>query len=138
MTVVLDTNVMISSFFGGHAQKIIDLWLQEKFTLCLSAVILAEYRAVLEEHVSSRYLEFIVETLAMSHSTLMLMELPLVEIIKEDPSDNRFLECALAANAEYLVSGDHHLLQLVEFKGTKIVPPAEFMRLWQSKSGTGI
>ena len=129
--VVLDTNVVISSFFGGHAQAIINLWLEGKFQLCLSAAIMAEYRAILAEHVSPDYLGFIIETLEMASNVSQLAELPQLSVIAEDPSDNRFLECALAAKADYLVSGDHHLLQLVEFKGTKIVPPAEFMRLWQ-------
>jgi putative PIN family toxin of toxin-antitoxin system len=48
MKVVIDTNVFVSSFFGGNPRKIIDLWRQEKVTLCLSKEILDEYVAVLQ------------------------------------------------------------------------------------------
>ena len=48
MRVVIDTNVFISSFFGGNPRKIIDLWRKEKITLCLSGDILEEYTKVLK------------------------------------------------------------------------------------------
>ena len=51
-------------------------------------------------------------------------------VIKEDEADNRILECAVEAKAQYVVSGDeHHLLPLGEFEGIKILSPAEFLRL---------
>lgn len=50
-------------------------------------------------------------------------------IILEDPEDNRVLECALEAEADYVVSGDHHLLSFGEFRGIKIVKAAELLKV---------
>jgi predicted nucleic acid-binding protein len=52
-----------------------------------------------------------------------------VEIIGEDPADNKFLECALMANAEYILRGDKHLLKLKNYKNIKIISAIEFINL---------
>lgn len=53
----------------------------------------------------------------------------LIDIVKEDPSDNRILECAAASGSGYLVSGDRHLLRIGQYQGVRIVPPAEFVEI---------
>ena len=50
-----------------------------------------------------------------------------LSVVAEDPSDNRFLECAVEGRADYLVSGDAHLLNLGEFRGVKILTPRAFL-----------
>lgn len=52
-----------------------------------------------------------------------------VKIVKKDPADNMFLECASAGEADYLVSGDKHLLGVEVFGGTRILPVSEFMKI---------
>lgn len=52
-----------------------------------------------------------------------------ISIILEDPEDNRVLECALEAEADYVVSGDHHLLSFGEFRGMKIVKAVELLKV---------
>ena len=52
-----------------------------------------------------------------------------VNIIMEDPDDNRVLECAKEGNVDYIVTNDRHLLKLKEFEGIKIITPAELLRL---------
>ncbi len=47
-------------------------------------------------------------------------------VIKKDPDDNRILECALAADADLIISGDNHLLELMKYKNIQIVSPSEF------------
>jgi len=54
-----------------------------------------------------------------------------VDVIPEDPEDNKVLECALEAQADYIVSGNHHLLNLGEFRGIRIVTSAELMKILQ-------
>ena len=51
-----------------------------------------------------------------------------INVVKDDPKDNIILECALACNADYVVSGDRHLFEMKEHKGIKIVKPAEFLK----------
>lgn len=50
-----------------------------------------------------------------------------IELIKEDPPDDMFLECAIEAHADYIVSGDDHLKKLSEFEGIEIVTPKKFL-----------
>jgi len=54
-----------------------------------------------------------------------------VNVIERDPSDNKFLEAALEAKADFIITGDHHLLELREFRGVKILSPSEFLKLWK-------
>ena len=54
-----------------------------------------------------------------------------VNVIKRDLSDNKFLEAALEAKADFIITGDHHLLELREFRGVKILSPSDFLKLLQ-------
>ncbi len=50
-----------------------------------------------------------------------------IDVVKEDPDDNIFIACAITAEAEYIISGDAHLLNLKEYEGIKIISPREFL-----------
>lgn len=52
-----------------------------------------------------------------------------LDVVKEDPSDNRILECAVASGSDYLVTGDHHLLQLGSYSGIRIMNVSDFLDL---------
>ena len=52
-----------------------------------------------------------------------------LEVVENDPDDNRVLECAVAAEANYIISGDKHLLDLGEYQGIEVLPPAGFIVL---------
>jgi len=56
-----------------------------------------------------------------------------IEIIKEDPDDNKFIECALEADADFLISGDLHILDIYKFEGIEFVSPDEFIRYNQDR-----
>jgi len=58
-----------------------------------------------------------------------------VALIHEDPQDNMFLECAIAAHAGFIISGDRHLRKITAFRGIPIVSPREYLRLAQSPHG---
>jgi predicted nucleic acid-binding protein len=57
-----------------------------------------------------------------------------IDMIVDDPTDNRILECAATSGSDYLVSGDHHLLKVGQYQGCKIATPAEFLEI-QSQRG---
>jgi uncharacterized protein len=57
-----------------------------------------------------------------------------IDMIVDDPTDNRILECAATSGSDYLVSGDHYLLRVGQYQGCKIVTPAEFLEI-QSQRG---
>ena len=133
MRVVVDTNVFISSLLntGGNPRKVIDLWRFEKITLCLTKEILAEYFAVLGRFGMSEEPEGgeLVQLFQKHYNQVFLTSVPTISAISEDPADNKFIECAVAADAKYIISGDRHLLNLKVFKGIRILPPTEFLKV---------
>jgi uncharacterized protein len=131
--VVVDTNVFISSFLNvkGNPRKVIDLWRFEKITLSISSEILAEYFAVLGRFGMSNEPEGaeLVQLFQRRYNQVFLTSVPTILVISEDPADNKFIECAVAADAEYVISGDRHLLNLKVFKDIRILPPTEFLKV---------
>ncbi len=131
--VVLDTNIWVSIFFNKILGREFDnLFKNEEIEIFISKDILLELSRVLEypkiktilekSGISSRdVLEEVLRT-----SNVVNPEIKL-EIIKEDPEDNKFLECALESKAEYIVSGDKHLLKLRKFGDVRIISAREFM-----------
>jgi uncharacterized protein len=128
MRVVADTNVYISALmFGGLPGYFLDLGLLRLFTLLASPAILDELQDKLcakfdvqpeDANAVRAKLESVAE-LITPETTL--------DIVKDDPDDNRVLECASEGNADYLVSGDRHLLKLKSYRGIAIVSVRQFI-----------
>ena len=128
MRVVLDTNVFVSSFFGGNPRKIIDLWKTGGIEICLSEEILEEYLRVLGRlQVSAPALAELLNLFKIGDNIVFAETPEKLEIVPEDSTDDKFIECALSAGAELIVSGDQHLLKLGNFRGVRIVSPARFL-----------
>ena len=131
MKVVLDTNVYISAIlFGGNCEEILRFAVQCSFELVISKSIILEIEAVLKEKFKWPKKQ-VSDTLTYLRniSTVIKPNISL-SVIKDDPSDNKIIECAVAAVANYIVTGDkNHLLPVKEYKGMKIVSPAEFLKL---------
>jgi putative PIN family toxin of toxin-antitoxin system len=128
---ILDTNVVISGiFWKGPPFRILEAWQEQRFCLVISVPILEEYRRVLAEMAGEYFSPAL-------HSILALIELhsEMVEPVSfaravcNDPDDDKFLEAAVAANADYVVSGDAALLRLKGHRGIGIVKPVEFLKL---------
>lgn len=123
----LDTNVYISALnFGGVPLKVLQLARQKVYRLCISRPVCEEVRRVLAE----RFLWSAVETdqalrLILGVSRVVDPETRLA--VAADPADNRILECAVAARADFVVTGDDHLLRLRSVEGIQIVTPRVFL-----------
>jgi len=117
--VVVDTNVFNTSLLTpkGNSRRFIDLWRFEKITLCISKDILAEYFAVLFRLGMSEEPE-IVELLQLFEKHYNQ-----VYAIDEGPADNKFIECAVAAGAEYIVSGNPQAGRVLEGSAGLIPAP---------------
>ena len=129
MRVVIDTNIFVSSFFGGKPRKIIDLWKTGKITLCLSNAILDEYIDVLRR-VGLREEDELEELLSLFSRGLNLLfttKTPKIRIIKNDPDDDKFIECAVALEAHTVITGDREVLAIKEYMGIRIVTPQQFL-----------
>lgn len=129
--VVLDTNVFISSFFGGNPRKVIDLWKSGEITLCLSPEIIEEYIEVLQRLglQNERELEELTNLFAKGFHSLFTSQTPSLQIVEKDPDDDKFIECAVALNAKYVVSGDKALQDIENYVGVKIVNPKDFLEM---------
>lgn len=129
MKVVLDTNVFISGiFFTGPPYEILKAWRDERIELVVSPPILAEYGHV-AARLSRRYPAVDISPfidLATVRSHIVLAP-PLPRGVCEDPNDDMFLACALAAKTDTIVSGDRHLLAVSGFAGVQILRPSAFV-----------
>jgi putative PIN family toxin of toxin-antitoxin system len=132
--VVIDTNVFVSSFFGGNPKKIIDLWKNEEIVLCLSKDVLDEYIDVLQR-VGLKDEDEIGELLSLfakGFNILFTAKTPKIEAVKEDPEDDKFIECAVALKAEVVVTGDKALRTVGDYIGIKILTPQEFLTTFKT------
>jgi putative PIN family toxin of toxin-antitoxin system len=139
--VVVDTNVVVSRFLSslGNPARIFELWRQEVFELLASEPILAEYRRALAyDRVRARHRlsdDQLDEQVADLRRFIVLVEPDeVITAIPDDPDDDKFLECALAGGADYIVSGDRHLLRLQQFRGIQILTPAAFLALIEQEA----
>ena len=138
--VILDTNVWISGIIkGGKAGEVIGYLETHNYEIFISPNILAEIDRVLDYPRIKKILlksgKSKIEVLKRIYGMCFLVR-PRVklQIIHEDPADNMFLECAQEVSAQYLISGDTHLLKLNFFKNTKILSPSAFLRVCKAKS----
>lgn len=131
---VLDTNVIVSAIIGrkySPSKEIFESFKNSKLFLATSVEILEEIEEVLNrEHVVKyhgysldRRSKIIIDLAKLSY---VVPGTSVINVIKDDPDDNMILVCALEARANYIVSGDRHLLKLKKFEGVKIVTPREF------------
>ena len=127
--VVLDTNIFVSSFFGGKPRRIIELWAAGRITLCLSAAIVDEYVAVLRRMglQDQAPLEALFDLFRRGHHCLFTATAPELRVVLDDPDDDKFVECTVALKAPFIVSGDKALLAIGNYLGVKILIPAMFL-----------
>ena len=124
---VYDTNVVVSAILkpGSIPASLVALAMEGSVRLVLSPEILQEYRQVLKRP-RFGFETSAVETFLQDIEKVAIMVYPTKRLdCAPDESDNRFLECAKKAKAHYLVTGNQKHFPFPEFKGTKIVSPAE-------------
>lgn len=136
MRVVLDANIYISSLISdkGNPATIINKWLSGEFEVLLSQPIVSEIKRVTGyERLQKKYkkireyrLEFVE---LITKQGIWIEPTEVLSIVTADESDNRYLECAIAGGAIYVVSGDEHLLDIGNHQGISIITPAAFVTL---------
>lgn len=129
MKVVLDTNVLVSGiFYSGPPFEILKAWRDGKLQLAMSAEILKEYQRVMDELArqfpgvdASEFID-----LLMVEAEIALAP-PLPKPVCSDPDDDKFLACAVASAAKYVVTGDKKLLMVSKYRNVEIVKPRWFV-----------
>ena len=128
--VVLDTNTLISALlFSGTASRLVPLWQSRRLTVLVSKEILEEYLRVLaypKFRLSHREIRALVEEELLPFVETIRVRRRL-SVVRRDPEDNKFLECAVASRAKYLLTGDRDLRELDAYQGITILTVGEFL-----------
>ena len=141
MRLVLDTNVVVSGLlWNGAPAQLIDLARMDDIELFSSRVLLAELTRILRRAKFSRAItasEMTIDELVLGYSELAALVMPadIPPTILRDPDDDHVLACALAAEVEWIVSGDRDLLDIGTFRGMPIVTAAQAVRIVASRLG---
>jgi len=124
--------VLISSTLwdGSVAQKLLFKLIRKDALIYSSIAILSEYQKILKRdfgysdkersNIMEKVLSFII----------LVSPKKKVQVVKEDPEDNKIIECAIEAFSEYVISYDQHLLKIKEYKGIKIIKPEEALLIF--------
>ena len=130
LKVVFDTNVIVSAALYGESLPalLLSLGLEDKVRFFVSPALLNEYETVLKRprfklghNEITKLMEKILQKAIMVTPTKEL------KILKDDKSDNRILECATKAKADFVITGNKRHFPFEEFKGIKVVTPREFI-----------
>jgi len=131
MKIVVDTNFLISATQWDYSvsHKLLENLILNNAEIFTTKEILEEFAEVLKrdflyngedtQNILEKVFQFVI----------LVTPNEKVEIVKEDPDDNKIIECALESKAEYILSYDQHLLNLKEFQGIKIIKPEEALKL---------
>jgi putative PIN family toxin of toxin-antitoxin system len=130
LRVVFDTNIFVSALNWSGKPWIAYLrWLNDEFILVTSTAILSELCDILRRDFNwSDDDAYDIYNLIGSLS-IVVTPTERIEVIEQDPDDNRILECAVEGNVNYIVSGDRHLLDLGRYRGIEIITTSEFLFL---------
>jgi putative PIN family toxin of toxin-antitoxin system len=136
-SVTADSNIWVSAFgYGGNPRRLIEMADAGEIRIDISEFIIDEVLRTLRDK-----FEWSAERLqeAVDQMTTIAKKVSpsrTVDVLKEDPSDNRILECAAQAKSDYLVTGDTGLLSLGSFENIRIVKVADFLEI-VSRQGKG-
>lgn len=139
MDIVFDVNVLVSSLISRGKPR--QLWLKAvrgEFQLVLSRRIVEEFVDVISRPKFHRYVgeRDVLDFLGtLSTRAKMVRTRSRLRVIREDPEDNTILEAAYDGRADYVVSGDDHLLGLREFEGTRIVTVERMLEILRNRAG---
>ncbi|MEM2980114.1 MAG: putative toxin-antitoxin system toxin component, PIN family [Thermoproteota archaeon] len=137
LKIVFDVNVLVSSLITRGKPRV--LWLKarkKQFTLIFSNEIVSEFVKVMSHKKFSRYVEeedIRVFLRALYETALSVKIKSKFRVVKDDPDDDTILRTAYDSRADYIVSGDKHLLSLGKFKDIKIVTVDEMLKILRRK-----
>lgn len=121
---VLDTNSLLQCI--SHRSRYHDLWLSfldGRNELCVSTEILDEYAEILERKTSHKFAELALDVMSNNPYTVLVTPYYHFRLITADPDDNKFVDCAVASNAKFIVTEDSHygILQNIDFPQIDVI-----------------
>ena len=136
MRIVLDTNCLLASLSRRDAYFNVWKGLQQgKYTLCVSNEILEEYEEILTQSTNSVIASNVVQTLLNAPTIEFIEPFYRFNLITQDPDDNKFVDCAIAGNATYIVSNDSHfdVLKQTDFPKLVVKRIQEFSKILEQE-----
>lgn len=132
MIVVIDTNVLLVSISSKSKYHwLYQLIINKKIHIAISQEILNEYEEIIGKHWNGSVANNVVRSLSELSTTITTNIYYNLLLIATDPDDNKFVDCAFAANADYIISNDHHfnVLKDVDFPAIPVLKIEEFKEL---------
>ncbi len=129
--IVLDTNCLLQSL--SRRSKYYHVWesfILGKYTMCVTTEILEEYEEIIASHMSPLAAKLVVEMILRANNVKRVDAQFRFSLITSDPDDNKFVDCAIIGNAEFIVSNDKHfnVLRTVSFPHVEVKRLDEFQR----------
>jgi putative PIN family toxin of toxin-antitoxin system len=124
MKIVLDTNCLLPAIFSNSPYYWVwDLFCEGRFILCCSTDIFHEYEELLSDFYSPEISESVIQTILNATNIEQVIPYYKWDLISADPEDNKFVDCALNAGADYIVTNDRHfnLLKTIAFPPIKVI-----------------
>lgn len=141
MKVVLDTNVLLVAISPKSKNRwLFDALINGEYTLCLTTDILDEYAEIIEREMGAEVAEMTLDLLLMLPNIQLIHKYFFWQLIEQDPDDNKFVDCAIAANAQYLISEDRHfrVLKKYDYFGIELIQLNEFRNKLADTNSTEI
>jgi putative PIN family toxin of toxin-antitoxin system len=128
--ITVDTNILISFFVypAGTVREIIGLAINKHISICISPDIIEEYSKVLRQKFSWNEHDINSNISLLKRMTVFIQPDKSIKAVRADPTDNKIIECAVAAGADAIISGDKHLLNLKKYKSIPIMKPSDLLR----------
>jgi putative PIN family toxin of toxin-antitoxin system len=129
MKIVLDANIFLSSFFwGGNPRKVLERAINKTDELFITDEILNEIGEVIRRqkfHAGKNEVEYFLKSIEEISGKIVTTKR--IKKGSRDKTDNKYIECAIAGNADYIISGDNDLLDLKKFKNIKIITAKDYL-----------
>jgi putative PIN family toxin of toxin-antitoxin system len=138
LRIVLDTNVLVASISRRSPHHWVwQSFIQGKYQLCITTDILDEYAEIIERFFSAADAEYTLTQITLQKNVIPIIRYYDWNVIEQDPDDNKFFDCAVAANADYIVSEDKHfaVLAQIPFPSVTALKVARFKQLLNAEVG---
>ena len=129
--VVVDTNCLLRMIpIHGRYRQVWEAFLSEKYAICVSNEIIFEYMEIFSQKVSATFAANIVGAILKSNCVKLISPSFHFNLITQDPDDNKFVDCAIIANADFIVSDDSHFkaLENIPFPKVKVITLEQFQK----------
>ncbi len=135
--IIIDTNVLLVSVSKKSKFRwIFDSFINEKYILSVTTDILLEYEEIISKHMTKQIADVVLQIIQNASNTEFITRYYKWNLIKNDPDDNKFADCAIVANADYLLTHDKHfnILKNIDFPKINVINIDEFRNIIENNN----